>query len=254
MKRKQSETRPSMVWHYTILDRFRSILRDGFIKPATEYVPPDERPVVWFSSNPVWEQSAAKTFVAGGISRTGSFEDHVSVGVFRIGVHPETAPYRWKEIKELSNMDSSVAQNLYKVAIEDGARPGEWYGTFDPVPRDAWVSVETWREGQWRQFDCASLSHGDEVEDSTASAVRQRMDDLMGMVKDADVIFGLDGGGPFLVFGTEKLKQIAGTGQGIQLKQVTIPLDEETELEMLIAAVVVAKGYHEFQSSESGVG
>ena len=198
--RNRRETRsPAMVWHYTILDRFRSILRDGFIKPATKHVPLGERPIAWFSSNPVWERSAAKTFVQGGISRTGSFEDHVSVGLVRIGVHPETAPYRWKEIKELSNMDASVAQELYNVAIAEGARPGEWYGAFDPVPRDAWVSVEMCREGEWCSFDYSSLQPGDPVEDTTAPEVVQRLRDLVQMVKDADVIFGRDEAGPFQI-------------------------------------------------------
>ena len=70
-----------MVWHYTILDAFRSILRDGFIKPATQFVPPGERPVVWFSSNPVWENSAAKGVTEGGRRRTATFDEHVTVPI-----------------------------------------------------------------------------------------------------------------------------------------------------------------------------
>ncbi len=42
------------------LNRFNDILRDGFIKPATAGLPPGERPAVWFSSNPVWEETANK--------------------------------------------------------------------------------------------------------------------------------------------------------------------------------------------------
>lgn len=253
VKKKQSETRPSMVWHYTILDAFRSILHDGFIKPATEFVPPGERPVVWFSSNPVWENSAAKGVTEGGRMRIATFDEHVSAGLIRIGVQSATAPYRWQETKELSNMDASVAQKLYRVAIAKGARPGEWYGTFDPVPRDAWVSVEIWRDGEWQRFD-TSLSEVDQAGDATPPEVVQRMRDLVQMVADADVIFGSDEAGPFLVFGVKKLQRIVRTGQSMQLKSVTVPIDEETELEMLLAAVQVAKGHHEYQSSESGVG
>ena len=154
-------------------------------------------------------------------------------------------------------MDASVAQKLYNVAIAGGARPGEWYGTFDPVAQEAWVSVEIWRDGEWQQFD-ASLWEGDQERDvegdATPPEVVLRMRNLVQMVADADIIFGRDEAGPFLVFGTEKLMQIVGTGQGMQLKHVTVPIDEETELEMLLAAVQVAKGHHEYQSSESGVG
>ena len=253
LRNRRETPTPAIVWHYTTLGYFRSILRDGFIKPATEYVPPGERPVVWFSSNPVWENSAAKGVTERRKMRTLTFEEHVGVGLVRIGVQSATAPYQWQEIKELSHMDASVAQNLYNVAIAEGARPGEWYGTFDPVPRDAWISVETWREGEWHQFD-ASLLEVDQAGDATPPEVVQRMRDLVQMFADADVIFGRDEAGPFLVFGTEKLMQIVGTGQGMQLKHVTVPIDEETELEMLLAAVQVAKGHHEYQSSESGVG
>jgi hypothetical protein len=37
------------IWHYTVLPHLLSMFRDGFIKPATAFVEPPERPIVWFS-------------------------------------------------------------------------------------------------------------------------------------------------------------------------------------------------------------
>ena len=59
----------------------------------------------------------------------------------RFGVAPETAPRDWRALKELSGMSGRMAQGLYREAIARGARPGQWWGTFEPVPRSQWTPL-----------------------------------------------------------------------------------------------------------------
>ena len=46
-------------------------------------------------------------------------------------------------------MPGKHAQGLYQTAIRRGARPGQWWGTFVPVPRSKWIAVQGYHDGQW---------------------------------------------------------------------------------------------------------
>ena len=48
-----------MVWHYTVYHHFVSICNDGFLRPARA-VPPWEKPIVWFSTESLFEETSAK--------------------------------------------------------------------------------------------------------------------------------------------------------------------------------------------------
>src|SRR5262245_44666416 len=107
-------------WHYTTGQKFRLIVTDGEILPATAGVPEGERPIVWFSTAPDWETTANKYL----LRRDGTIEHldraktaELDGGLVRFGVAPETAPHDWEALKELSGMSSEMAQGLYRVAI-----------------------------------------------------------------------------------------------------------------------------------------
>lgn len=141
-----------IVWHYTTGELFRLIVESGELRPATTYVPENERPIVWFSSNKNWEQTANKALRNNdGTVRSLDRDEMAALGggLVRIGVHPETAPHDWHALKELSRMSSKMAQGLYKSAIRKGSRPGEWRGTFEPVPREKWTAVEVYQNNEW---------------------------------------------------------------------------------------------------------
>jgi hypothetical protein len=148
-------------WHYTTGRHFLSIVKTGVINPATSYVPAGEKPIVWFSTNQTWESTATKaridpdgTIIGMSMAETAEVFD----GLVRIGIAAETAPYRWRELKELSGMSGRMAQHLYDRAIECGARPGDWWGTFTPVPRSEWVKIEVLNGGRWEDFDDSSAT------------------------------------------------------------------------------------------------
>jgi hypothetical protein len=138
-------------WHYTTGQKLALILESGAIVPATALVPRRERPVVWFSLNQRWEKTANKAIVHDGslISLTMQQTAELCNGLARFGVAPDTAPYNWPELKRLSRMSSKMVRSLYDSALRQGASPSEWRGTFDPVPREKWTSVEVFTNGVW---------------------------------------------------------------------------------------------------------
>jgi hypothetical protein len=70
--------------------------------------------------------------------------------------------------------------------------------------------------------------------------------------KDTDIILGhdMDTGNVFLVYGRETMKRIVDTGktESLTFEKVSIR-QSTTELEMLLAAVNVAKGHDDYMST-----
>lgn len=140
------------VWHYTKGRLLPAILADGLIKPATAFVPVNEKPIVWFSTNQHWERTMAPGKDFG--RHWYSMEETASkFGLARIGVDPDIAPYDFSALRELSGMTSAVANGLVKAAKKRYAEPREWRGTFEPVPRHLWIAIEIWRDGAWVRYE-----------------------------------------------------------------------------------------------------
>jgi hypothetical protein len=177
-----STGKPEMLWHYTIGYHLPEILRSGVIRQAAT-LDADERPVVWFSSNQEWEHGCDR----GGMRLdTESLPDyereeieeakrlgrnttiHASTsnvvmeepasmeytekhfgGLVRFGMAHETAPLNWYQIKRKANMASWMAKALEDVTIRKGGSVREWYGCFEPVPREKWLAIETYDNGEW---------------------------------------------------------------------------------------------------------
>jgi hypothetical protein len=96
-----SVARSGLKWHYTTGTCFLQITEEGYIQPATAYIAPGERPIVWFSTNPIWEPTACKGVpVPGGLSRTGTFEETYERGrgLVRFGVAASTAPHAFRAL------------------------------------------------------------------------------------------------------------------------------------------------------------
>jgi hypothetical protein len=141
------------VFHYTTLHCYRLIDADGVIKPATAHVPKNERPAVWFSTNPVWEPTTDKLILlSDGSWRRATTQELIEAheGLVRIEVAPASAPYSWNEYKIRSGITAKVARGLYRVALAQRSRPGQWFVSFNPVPRDQWLEVELSQGAEWR--------------------------------------------------------------------------------------------------------
>jgi len=140
--RKAEEAR--LVWHYTKGFHESRIISDRLIRPASLYVPENEKPIVWFSTNQRWER------MVSAVDR-GPMEKLVELygGLVRIGVEEATVPLHWEQLKQLSGMSARAARLFEKRARRIFAEPREWRGTFDAVPALLWRSVEDWKNGSW---------------------------------------------------------------------------------------------------------
>ena len=145
-----------MIWHYTVGDNFASIYHSGVIQPATDYIALGEKPIVWFTTEEFWEPTVTK----GRRRPDGTVEDLgmrelVAEGflLWRIGVAPETAPYKWPELKKLSGMPSEEAAHLAKIAKDKGGHPSRWRGTFIPVQAESWKAIQFFNRLEWVPFD-----------------------------------------------------------------------------------------------------
>jgi hypothetical protein len=96
-----------MIWHYNADRSFISILSDGFIKPATTHVTPGEKPIVWFSTEKVWEPTVVKLYAAeDGVECLLGMDGLLNHGppLFRFGVAEYTAPMTWWELRSACGM------------------------------------------------------------------------------------------------------------------------------------------------------
>lgn len=141
------------IWHYTIGTRMKMILRDRLIKLATANVPAGERPVVWFSTNPAWEETANKGIMTEAGNRVGLTKQETAErgkGLYRIAVSSDTASFNIYEFRKRSGVSSKMWKGLFLRAEQCGSVPTEWRVSFDPVPSEKWLSVECWDRDIWR--------------------------------------------------------------------------------------------------------
>lgn len=140
------------LWHYTTGQAIHSILTAARIKPTGIGIAPGEKPIVWFSTEQFWEPTVVKGYREpdGKIVQLGmkGILDR-GFGLFRIGVAPSTAPYRWAELKENSGMPQVHARRLVQLAKQWGANPSRWRGSLETVHSESWTAFEQFDGQQW---------------------------------------------------------------------------------------------------------
>jgi hypothetical protein len=141
------------VFHYTTMEKLGKILDSRSIFTATGYVPKNERPVVWFSTNPVWEETANKGIMdaLGRISDGSREKTHKGAGgLARIEV-PESITVNWLTFKLESGIKPVLAKRLARIAKKQNSKPSEWRVSFTSVPESEWISLElfNWEKQFW---------------------------------------------------------------------------------------------------------
>lgn len=144
------------VFHYTILERYQSIFNDGEIKVATKFVPVGVKPVVWFTTNPDWDETANK----GAAMDDGSFKTLNRQSMWEMGVHPiriEIDPTMvslrsWNNYKKNSGDSKEVLKGLEKTAKQVGSNPKLWLVSYESVPIRAIIGVSNWDGVKWQPW------------------------------------------------------------------------------------------------------
>jgi len=142
----------SMLWYYTTRNKLSEILAAGEIGPIDVGVPRKEKPSVWFSANQDWDPAANLPWEDADGSTVRLSKDQTFVmggGLARIGIARETAPYDWKAFKQQSGISPKAAKELYNAAVRSGSRPGQWFASFESVPREKWLRIEILEGNTW---------------------------------------------------------------------------------------------------------
>src|SRR5918912_908845 len=97
---KRTNITQKPLYHYTVGQYLPAIIESEEIRPATALIANGEKPAVWFSTNPVWEQTCNKLWQDStgrirGLNNRQTMEK--CGGLVRIQIAPEAAPYTWQD-------------------------------------------------------------------------------------------------------------------------------------------------------------
>ena len=143
-----------LVWHYSKGIHLTDIIKSGKLLPATAGVPAPEKPVLWFTSSPVYPPSACpgelvdpesmrtrrvgRKLVADAQSmktRTLSVAETAARygGVIRFGVDAGLT-LSWREVQEAARISPAMVRALESVARKQGEDPNDWRGIVGALP------------------------------------------------------------------------------------------------------------------------
>lgn len=138
-------------WHYTTGQNFLSITESGWLRPATAYVVPPEKPVLWFSLNQQFEPTALKGLADNGVYRGATLEETYTIGggLVRFGVSPHDL-LGGERLRKRAHIDRRVWAGLAAVGIKAGADPALWMGTTTAIEASLTViEVRESHSGAW---------------------------------------------------------------------------------------------------------
>jgi hypothetical protein len=148
----------AVLYHYTTVEKLRSIIKSGGIRPSNARIEPSEKPVVWFSSRPTWEPTATKCPLTGKLGQlvTASAQG----GLARISVPPDAAPYIFSQLPRVAGTTTATCIGLLVSGLDLGADPDQWRFTPEPVPVSLFHEVELFDfvHDMWRAVDMAELA------------------------------------------------------------------------------------------------
>ncbi|MFJ1470141.1 hypothetical protein [Massilia orientalis] len=142
---------PSL-WHYTAGHKLQLIRESCALHPNGAKVAPNERPVVWFSADAVYEPTAIKLLQMPGqarLRRPTVAELHELVGVFRFAIDrddPRLAA--WPAVHRKARISTTGVANMIRAGVEIGAKPMNWFGALEEIPL-ADLRFEAWTGEHW---------------------------------------------------------------------------------------------------------
>ena len=142
------------LWHYTPASQLPAIIESGHIKlPADIYE--NKKPVVWFSSNPNWENS---------VTKYGRIEDKdillltqasmiETCGLGRIEVKHTKGIIPWQELKETNGVHPTINYFSELARILFDGNPTEWFASYTQCDTKDWIAIEIWKDELWQPFE-----------------------------------------------------------------------------------------------------
>jgi hypothetical protein len=153
-RRLKSRSSIQRCWHYTTADRLHKIAESGRINTTSTLIERGERPAVWLSTNPEWEETVQRVVIneVGNKTPPLSRDGLLKLGIIPVRIEINCQQVRllnWNEFKKKSRISKFCADNLEEVALEDGADPQQWRASFQPIDLKRTVCVEFWDGKAW---------------------------------------------------------------------------------------------------------
>lgn len=142
------------VHHYTVGSRLGAILASGALQPSDVDLDVGELPVLWFSRQPTWEETATKLLydpATRQVRRPSLLELHALLGLFRFSLPSDDERLvGWPQIHRDARMSDSMVRTLVRNGRMAGAKPEDWSGSLAPIPlRDLSFEVMAPQHGGW---------------------------------------------------------------------------------------------------------
>ena len=149
---------PDAIYHYTTGLKLRAIINTGHIRPSTAHVPPNEKPVAWFSTSLQWEPTATKVSIPGKQGQLITAK--AQAGLVRITVPGTCAPYVFPQLPLIAGTSPQACIGLLLAGLKLGSEPNTWRFTPTPVPTALFREVEFYdfATDNWLAVDLAELA------------------------------------------------------------------------------------------------
>ncbi len=142
-----------VLYHYTTFGYLEEIIESKYLKVSPwEKKNNIERPALWLTKNPNWENSATKGYFdkTTGESRYLTFEEQsYSFGCVRITIPHNVSFCNWDEYKLCSKEPINLTRELEKIGLQQGSNPEDWYVSFEDVPITEIIAVDFWNGVEW---------------------------------------------------------------------------------------------------------
>lgn len=143
----------ALAFHYTTRQALEGIIVDGAVRPTPIDPARGERPVVWFSTMPLWEPSAAKGIECPFTrrARRATLAEMEAVGLARV-VADAADLTPWPALAVAAGIASAKVAALERSARSVGALPERWAGFLAPFPLRSARRLEVFHRGAWLRF------------------------------------------------------------------------------------------------------
>ena len=129
---------PEIVWHYTLGEKLFPIGDSQLLKTEIGYVPPGDKPVVWFTRSEIYEPSAYPAWVSGGVERMlTSLKDvaEKGKGLLRIGIAADDPCLKTCTHWANNRQYPEFTESLLSLAREKVSNPEkDWFVSYKFLP------------------------------------------------------------------------------------------------------------------------
>lgn len=137
--------RPVYLFHYTSEARVKDIIESGELKVSKAALHRNEKPALWLSSEPIWDESATKFLNFS--SKENQFR-HIGLGRIVVPFEHHFVTYaKWRHVSGVAPLLASKESLLF-----NSYDRSKWWASFQSIPESDFLSVEYWDGETWCDY------------------------------------------------------------------------------------------------------